>query len=163
MDRGRWLKKEDESVSCHAAHVQSFRVYLHLLRKLCSVMTILVTLFITAIITVTHRQVRYLAALSNLPVPVPEAAAKLADRAAAFRTQICNLELIVNTHNSYQKCARLCISSCHAPSDRETLQILASTSTGFKNMCRSSRRGCCSCKLDCMNLPSITMFCYVLP
>jgi len=49
-------------------------------------------------------QVHYLAGLPNLPTPVPEAAAKLAARAAAFRTQTCNLELIVNTHNDYQRC-----------------------------------------------------------
>ena len=52
-------------------------------------------------------QVHYLAAVPNLPVPVPEAAAKLADRAAAFRTQTCNLELIVNTHNGYQRYVHL--------------------------------------------------------
>ena len=48
-------------------------------------------------------QVHYLAGLPNLPIPVPDAAAKLAARAAAFRTQTCNLELIVNTHNGYQR------------------------------------------------------------
>lgn len=55
------------------------------------------------LIFLSGEQVRYFTSLPGLPVPVPDAAQKLAHRADAFRSQICNLELIVNTYNSAQR------------------------------------------------------------